>query len=80
MRRELAENYCYYQPNYDNINGAYEWARKTLKDHRDDKRPYVYTYQQLDDFKSHDRLWNAAQIQLRAEGNLKFILWVHNCF
>lgn len=34
IRRELADNFCYYNPNYDNIKGAYDWARKTLEEHR----------------------------------------------
>lgn len=34
VRRELSDNYCFYQKNYDNLDGAYEWARKTLEDHR----------------------------------------------
>lgn len=33
IRRELADNYCYYNDNYDNINGAAEWARNTLRLH-----------------------------------------------
>jgi len=32
VRRELAENYCFYNKNYDNIQGFPDWARKTLKD------------------------------------------------
>ena len=34
IRRELTDNYCYYQKDYDNIDGAYSWARTTLNDHR----------------------------------------------
>lgn len=34
VRRELSENFCYYNKNYDNIEGAESWARKTLEDHR----------------------------------------------
>lgn len=34
VRRELSDNYCFYQKNYDKLDGAYEWARKTLEDHR----------------------------------------------
>ena len=34
IRRELSDNYCFYQKNYDNINGAYDWARNTLIDHK----------------------------------------------
>lgn len=44
MRRELADNFCYYQPHYDSLQGAWEWARKTLMDHAADKREHIYTY------------------------------------
>ena len=70
MRRELAENFCYYQPNYDNLEGAYDWAKKTLMDHAKDKRQYLYTLEDLDHFRTHDKLWNAAQIQMRVEGKM----------
>ncbi|CAI0413489.1 unnamed protein product [Linum tenue] len=43
VRRELADNYCYYQPHYDSLAGAWEWARKTLQDHATDKREHVYS-------------------------------------
>lgn len=45
------------------FSGAYEWAQKTLKDHAKDKRPYIYTREQLEKAKTHDKLWNAAQVQ-----------------
>ncbi|ELT97477.1 hypothetical protein CAPTEDRAFT_152478 [Capitella teleta] len=70
IRRELCDNYCFYQPNYDNIDGAYEWARLTLKAHRKDKREYVYSKEQLEKGKTHDDLWNAAQTQLLIEGKM----------
>lgn len=70
VRRELADNFCFYQPNYDNLEGAYDWARKTLEDHAKDKRPALYTLDELDNFKTGDRLWNACQIQMRVEGKL----------
>lgn len=34
VRRELSDNFCFYNTNYDNIDGAENWARKTLDDHR----------------------------------------------
>lgn len=34
VRRELADNFCFYNPKYDSIDGAYDWAKKTLKEHR----------------------------------------------
>lgn len=43
VRRELADNFCFYQPHYDSLQGAWEWARKTLADHASDKREHIYT-------------------------------------
>jgi len=70
VRRELAENFCYYNAHYDSIKGAADWARKTLDDHRKDPREYVYTRQQLEKGRTHDDLWNAAQLQLVQEGKM----------
>ncbi|KAF0301038.1 Deoxyribodipyrimidine photo-lyase [Amphibalanus amphitrite] len=33
VRRELADNFCFYQPHYDSVQGAYGWAAETLKVH-----------------------------------------------
>ena len=30
VRRELAENFCFYNPNYDNFNGFANWAKVTF--------------------------------------------------
>lgn len=70
VRRELADNFCYYNENYDKLEGAYDWARKTLKDHAKDKREHLYTEEELGKGKSHDPLWNGAQIQLVKEGKM----------
>jgi len=70
VRRELSDNFCYYNKNYDNIKGAYEWAQKTLKDHAKDKREWVYTREQLEKCQTHDKLWNAAQYQVVTEGKM----------
>ncbi|XP_039225873.1 deoxyribodipyrimidine photo-lyase-like [Crotalus tigris] len=70
VRRELADNFCFYNPNYDKIEGAYDWAKTTLKLHAKDKRPYLYTLEQLEEGKTHDLLWNAAQLQMVHEGKM----------
>lgn len=70
VRRELSDNFCYYNENYDNLKGATDWAQKTLNDHRKDKREYLYTRKQLEEGKTHDDLWNASQLQLVKEGKL----------
>ncbi|XP_042313332.1 deoxyribodipyrimidine photo-lyase-like [Sceloporus undulatus] len=70
VRRELADNFCYYNQNYDKVEGAYDWAKTTLKLHAKDKRPHLYTLKHLEDGKTHDLLWNAAQLQMVHEGKM----------
>lgn len=70
VRRELSDNFCFYNKNYDNLDGLADWAKKTLNDHKKDKRTYVYTQDELAESKTHDDLWNSAQIQLVKEGKM----------
>ena len=70
VRRELSDNFCFYNENYDNLKGVTDWARITLDAHRKDKRVYLYTRDELDKAHTHDDLWNAAQLQLRKEGKM----------
>jgi deoxyribodipyrimidine photo-lyase len=64
IRKELADNFCCYNPQYDKTQGFPDWAQKTLKKHQKDKRPYIYSLNQLEQAKTHDQLWNASQIQM----------------
>ncbi|GMH09488.1 hypothetical protein Nepgr_011329 [Nepenthes gracilis] len=64
VRRELADNFCHYQPHYDSLQGAWEWARKTLMDHALDKREHIYTREQLEKAHTADPLWNASQLEM----------------
>jgi deoxyribodipyrimidine photo-lyase len=68
IRRELSDNFCFYQPNYDNINGAKPWAKLSLQLHTKDPRPFVYDLPALEKGRTADDLWNAAQIQMVREG------------
>ncbi|MEZ4180168.1 MAG: deoxyribodipyrimidine photo-lyase [Candidatus Doudnabacteria bacterium] len=70
VRRELSDNFCYYNPNYDKFEGFPDWAKKTLNEHRSDAREYVYSYQQFEQGKTHDELWNAAQLQMVYQGKM----------
>ncbi|KAI5655627.1 hypothetical protein M9H77_32814 [Catharanthus roseus] len=70
IRRELADNFCYYQPKYDSLEGAWEWARKTLTDHASDKREHLYTLQQLEKAQTADPLWNASQLEMVHNGKM----------
>jgi len=88
IRRELSDNFCYYNNNYDNWQGIPDWAKATLEKHTKDKREYVYSFRELEDAKTHDDLWNAAQIQLLREGKMhgymrmywakKILEWTNN--
>ncbi|CAE7808952.1 phr [Symbiodinium sp. CCMP2592] len=70
VRRELADNFCWYNQNYDSLKGASAWAVETLKKHSKDKREYVYSRLQLEKAQTHDELWNAAQRQMVSEGKM----------
>lgn len=70
VRRELADNYCFYNTNYDNIKGAHAWAQKTHLEHKNDPREHIYTKKQLEDASTHDDLWNAMQCQMMQEGKM----------
>ncbi|XP_057811611.1 deoxyribodipyrimidine photo-lyase [Salvia miltiorrhiza] len=70
VRRELADNFCFYQPHYDSLEGAWEWARKTLMDHASDKREHTYTREQLEKAQTADPLWNASQLEMVHYGKM----------
>jgi deoxyribodipyrimidine photo-lyase len=70
VRRELAENFCFYQPHYDTVGGFPAWAQKTLNEHRGDKREPLYSPEALESGRSHDELWNAAQRQMVRRGKM----------
>jgi len=70
VRRELSDNYCFYNTHYDMFEGFPPWAQKTLNDHRKDHRPYRYSLSELEEAKTHDDLWNAAQMEMVKRGKM----------
>lgn len=68
--RELGFNQCAVRSDYDQYSSLPEWARKTLADHEDDPREYVYSLEEFESASTHDPLWNAAQRQLVTEGRI----------
>jgi len=64
IRRELSMNFVFYDQNYDNFNCLPEWAQKTLLEHARDPREYLYTLEELENAKTHDPYWNAAQKEM----------------
>jgi deoxyribodipyrimidine photo-lyase len=70
VRKELADNYCYYNGKYDSLEGAPEWAQRTLAKHAADPREFIYTLEQFKNAETHDEAWNAAQLQLTRTGKI----------
>src|SRR5271165_2617105 len=70
--RELSINFVHFNPLYDSIESAPDWAHRTLAAHAGDQRPVIYSRQQLEHAETHDGLWNAAQRQMLHAG------WMHN--
>ena len=68
VRRELAMNFVYYTPEYDNYRCLPGWAQKTLSEHKKDKREHTYTRRQLEDARTHDEYWNAAMREMKSTG------------
>ena len=70
--RELSINFVKFNPDYDSIENADNWARESLAEHAKDQREHLYTEAQLEAGETHDPLWNAAHLQMVRGG------WMHN--
>jgi deoxyribodipyrimidine photo-lyase len=70
--RELSVNFVKFVPDYDSLDCAPDWAAKTLLEHSRDTRPILYTLKEMEQGRTHDELWNAAQLQMVHYG------WMHN--
>jgi hypothetical protein len=64
IRRELAFNMCFYNSRYGSLDALPDWAKRTLDQHRRDRRKPVYTYEELERAETHDDVWNLSQQQL----------------
>ena len=71
VRRELADNFCFYNEAYDRFEGFPGWARRTLDAHRSDERPLLYGSVELEEARTGDPLWNAAQRQMVLTGKMQ---------
>jgi deoxyribodipyrimidine photo-lyase len=50
--------------------GLPEWSRKTLAAHAGDPRPRVYSLTELEEARTADPLWNAAQKEMMWKGKM----------
>lgn len=89
VRRELSINFINNNINYDNYNYiTYNWAYETLNKHKNDKREYIYTLSEFENYKTHDKYWNQAQKEMVITGKMngymrmywgkKIIEWTEN--
>jgi deoxyribodipyrimidine photo-lyase len=71
VRRELSDNFLWYAPDtYDTIQAGAQWAQDSLELHRNDPREYIYMLSELESGRTHDDLWNAAQLQMIRTGKM----------
>jgi len=70
--RELSVNLVRFNQDYDNFECAEPWAHRTLAKHGRDLRPVLYTEKELENAETHDKLWNASQMEMVNTG------WMHN--
>lgn len=70
VRRELAYNFARYSPRLNSLEVLPDWARKTIEEHRRDKREAVYSPEQFEAAATQDDLWNATQNELRLRGKI----------
>ena len=68
IRRGLAFNFAARQPKHASYDAVPDWAKATLKAHERDARPAILSIDELEDARSPDPIWNAAQLELRARG------------
>jgi len=70
VRRELSDNLCSYNEQYDTVDCFPRWARESLNAHRNDEREYRYSLEEFEDARTHDDLWNAAQREMVVRGKM----------
>jgi len=70
VRRELSDNFCYYNSDYDSFKGFPDWAKKTLNAHKKDEREFIYALKKFEEANTHEDLWNAAQRELVITGKM----------
>ena len=81
VRRELSYNFTRHNPKYDSLESLPAWVHKTMREHVDDERQFLYTLEELEEGRTHDELWNAAQREMVITGemhNYVRMLWGKN--
>ena len=70
VRKELSDNFCFYNSYYSSTEGFHSWAKETHRIHKEDRREFMYNLNQFEQAKTHDKLWNAAQTEMLKTGKM----------
>lgn len=70
VRKELADNFCLYCKSFKTFESCPQWAQDSLNKHKNDLRSYLYTKQEFEYAKTHDKLWNKIQEGLLKNGKI----------
>ncbi|HTS90235.1 MAG TPA: deoxyribodipyrimidine photo-lyase [Gemmatimonadales bacterium] len=70
--RELAHNFCHFDPKHRTATAIPPWAQRELAAHESDPRPRLYTLEEMEEARTDEPLWNAAQCSYLRDG------WMHN--
>ncbi|MCB0222015.1 MAG: deoxyribodipyrimidine photolyase [Chrysiogenetes bacterium] len=68
--REIGFNFCHHRADYDQFESLPDWARRTLNEHARDTRHEHYRFDELEQARTGDPIWNAAQAQLLEDGRM----------
>jgi deoxyribodipyrimidine photo-lyase len=69
--REIGLNMCALRPHdYMSFDSLPAFALRTLAEHESDPRPVIYTREEIEEGRTGDRVWNAAQRELLREGRI----------
>ena len=70
--REISYNFAYHNPRHRTIDAVPAWAREELRRGEVDRRPVLYSDDELEEARTGSELWNAAQRAYLRDG------WMHN--
>jgi len=69
--REIGYLFFWDKPEFGkNLTHLPDWVKKNMEKHKKDRREFNYTLEEWESAKTHDDLWNAAQIELVKTGRL----------
>lgn len=70
IRRELSFNLCFYRSDHESLAVLPQWAKKTLDEHRRDRRKPEYPPETMESAGTEDAVWNLSQRELLETGTI----------